>query len=143
MGRFGRLETMDWGRRSWMWFWSDCVVVRFGLDIDFWLVFLHPVIVMLTKLAFCSNRRKVRSRSSILYRHKEFTFNLDLSRYLVLWVSPIVRYPVFITQNMGCSKRHTKSHTLCRRCGNRAFHRQHKSAWRLYRHQRLCLFYRY
>ncbi|KAJ3964945.1 hypothetical protein EV361DRAFT_940815 [Lentinula raphanica] len=24
-------------------------------------------------------------------------------------------------------KRHTKSHTLCRRCGNRAFHRQHKS----------------
>ena len=27
------------------------------------------------------------------------------------------------------SKRHTKSHTLCRRCGNRAFHRQHKSAY--------------
>ena len=25
------------------------------------------------------------------------------------------------------SKRHTKTHTLCRRCGNRAFHRQHKS----------------
>ncbi|KAJ3717576.1 ribosomal protein L37e-domain-containing protein [Lentinula guzmanii] len=25
------------------------------------------------------------------------------------------------------SKRHTKSHTLCRRCGNRAFHRQHKT----------------
>ncbi|KAL6306224.1 ribosomal protein L37e-domain-containing protein, partial [Sparassis latifolia] len=24
------------------------------------------------------------------------------------------------------SKRHTKSHTLCRRCGNRAFHKQHK-----------------
>ncbi|KAJ7219997.1 ribosomal protein L37e-domain-containing protein, partial [Mycena pura] len=24
-------------------------------------------------------------------------------------------------------KRHTKSHTLCRRCGNRAFHRQHKT----------------
>jgi large subunit ribosomal protein L37e len=24
-------------------------------------------------------------------------------------------------------KRHTKSHTLCRRCGRRAFHRQHKS----------------
>ncbi|KAI0272390.1 ribosomal protein L37e-domain-containing protein [Gloeopeniophorella convolvens] len=23
-------------------------------------------------------------------------------------------------------KRHTKSHTLCRRCGHRAFHRQHK-----------------
>ncbi|KAL1945022.1 hypothetical protein VTO73DRAFT_2642 [Trametes versicolor] len=23
-------------------------------------------------------------------------------------------------------KRHTKSHTLCRRCGNRAFHKQHK-----------------
>ncbi|KAI5124235.1 hypothetical protein M0805_005084 [Coniferiporia weirii] len=31
---------------------------------------------------------------------------------------------------MGTSsfgKRHTKSHTLCRRCGNRAFHRQHKT----------------
>ncbi|SRR5258708_30045524 len=27
------------------------------------------------------------------------------------------------------SKRHTKSHTLCRRCGNRAFHRQHKSTY--------------
>ena len=26
------------------------------------------------------------------------------------------------------SKRHTKSHTLCRRCGNRAFHKQHKGA---------------
>ena len=25
------------------------------------------------------------------------------------------------------SKRHTKTHTLCRRCGNRALHRQHKS----------------
>ncbi|KAI0946968.1 hypothetical protein AcV7_009536 [Taiwanofungus camphoratus] len=25
-------------------------------------------------------------------------------------------------------KRHTKSHTLCRRCGNRAFHKQHKGA---------------
>ncbi|KZP11097.1 hypothetical protein FIBSPDRAFT_871853 [Athelia psychrophila] len=24
-------------------------------------------------------------------------------------------------------KRHTKSHTLCRRCGTRSFHRQHKS----------------
>ncbi|KAF8606021.1 hypothetical protein BDV93DRAFT_34460 [Ceratobasidium sp. AG-I] len=24
-------------------------------------------------------------------------------------------------------KRHTKTHTLCRRCGNRAFHRQHKT----------------
>ncbi|KAH8111088.1 ribosomal protein L37e-domain-containing protein, partial [Phellopilus nigrolimitatus] len=24
-------------------------------------------------------------------------------------------------------KRHTKSHTLCRRCGNRAFHKQHKT----------------
>ncbi|KAF9785149.1 ribosomal protein L37e-domain-containing protein [Thelephora terrestris] len=24
-------------------------------------------------------------------------------------------------------KRHTKSHTVCRRCGNRAFHRQHKT----------------
>ncbi|KAF8479610.1 ribosomal protein L37e-domain-containing protein [Russula ochroleuca] len=24
------------------------------------------------------------------------------------------------------SKRHTKSHTLCRRCGNRSFHKQHK-----------------
>ncbi|KAF4610952.1 hypothetical protein D9613_006561 [Agrocybe pediades] len=24
-------------------------------------------------------------------------------------------------------RRHTKSHTLCRRCGNRAFHRQHKT----------------
>ncbi|KIM32904.1 hypothetical protein M408DRAFT_61984, partial [Serendipita vermifera MAFF 305830] len=24
-------------------------------------------------------------------------------------------------------KRHSKSHTLCRRCGHRAFHRQHKS----------------
>ncbi|CAL1715423.1 unnamed protein product [Somion occarium] len=23
-------------------------------------------------------------------------------------------------------KRHTKSHTLCRRCGNRSFHKQHK-----------------
>lgn len=32
--------------------------------------------------------------------------------------------PPFPTTN---SKRHTKSHTLCRRCGNRAFHRQHKS----------------
>ncbi|KAF8142140.1 ribosomal protein L37e-domain-containing protein [Boletus edulis] len=29
-------------------------------------------------------------------------------RYIVLW-------------------RHTKTHTLCRRCGNRAFHRQHKT----------------
>ena len=27
---------------------------------------------------------------------------------------------------MPYSKRHTKSHTLCRRCGNRAFHKQHK-----------------
>ena len=27
------------------------------------------------------------------------------------------------------SKRHTKSHTLCRRCGNRSFHKQHKSAF--------------
>ncbi|THH32017.1 hypothetical protein EUX98_g2137 [Antrodiella citrinella] len=26
-------------------------------------------------------------------------------------------------------KRHTKSHTLCRRCGNRAFHKQHKGAF--------------
>ncbi|EJD48272.1 60S ribosomal protein L37 [Auricularia subglabra TFB-10046 SS5] len=24
-------------------------------------------------------------------------------------------------------KRHTKTHTLCRRCGARAFHRQHKT----------------
>ncbi|SGZ21243.1 BQ5605_C021g09346 [Microbotryum silenes-dioicae] len=24
-------------------------------------------------------------------------------------------------------KRHTKTHTLCRRCGRRAFHKQHKS----------------
>ncbi|KIL62612.1 hypothetical protein M378DRAFT_128629 [Amanita muscaria Koide BX008] len=24
-------------------------------------------------------------------------------------------------------KRHTKSHTLCKRCGHRAFHRQHKT----------------
>ncbi|KAF8269688.1 ribosomal protein L37e-domain-containing protein [Lactarius quietus] len=28
---------------------------------------------------------------------------------------------------MHPSKRHTKSHTLCRRCGNRSFHKQHKS----------------
>lgn len=27
------------------------------------------------------------------------------------------------------SKRHTKSHTLCRRCGNRAFHKQHKGVY--------------
>lgn len=27
------------------------------------------------------------------------------------------------------SKRHTKSHTLCRRCGNRAFHKQHKGVF--------------
>ncbi|KAJ9112146.1 hypothetical protein QFC20_002327 [Naganishia adeliensis] len=26
-------------------------------------------------------------------------------------------------------KRHTKTHTLCRRCGNRSFHRQHKSQY--------------
>jgi large subunit ribosomal protein L37e len=31
--------------------------------------------------------------------------------------------------NSPYSKRHTKSHTLCRRCGNRAFHRQHKSVF--------------
>jgi large subunit ribosomal protein L37e len=27
------------------------------------------------------------------------------------------------------SKRHTKSHTLCRRCGNRSFHKQHKGTF--------------
>ncbi|KAI6126126.1 ribosomal protein L37e-domain-containing protein [Pisolithus croceorrhizus] len=25
------------------------------------------------------------------------------------------------------NQRHTKTHTLCRRCGNRAFHKQHKT----------------
>jgi large subunit ribosomal protein L37e len=48
-------------------------------------------------------------------------------RYLLLRVS--IEY----TANLGrCSqrfrKRRTKSHTLCRRCGSRSFHRQHKGA---------------
>ncbi|PIL24902.1 hypothetical protein GSI_12789 [Ganoderma sinense ZZ0214-1] len=39
-------------------------------------------------------------------------------------VSLLACCPTKGTTSFG--KRHTKSHTLCRRCGNRAFHKQHK-----------------
>jgi large subunit ribosomal protein L37e len=35
------------------------------------------------------------------------------------------------TGTASFGKRHCKTHTLCRRCNSRAFHRQHKSAPRL------------
>jgi hypothetical protein len=54
-----------------------------------------------------------------------------LIRYLLLRVrlpSPLyVSRPIQIADGPR-SKRHVKTHTLCRRCGNRAFHKQHKSA---------------
>lgn len=55
-----------------------------------------------------------------------------LIRYLVLWVRSAFPSIWSVSHAVGfvsCSKRHTKSHTLCRRCGCRAFHRQHKSAF--------------
>ena len=54
-----------------------------------------------------------------------------LHRYFVLWVRLSIYGLHLSPEPVSCnSKRHTKSHTLCRRCGNRAFHRQHKSACR-------------
>ncbi|KAG6374631.1 hypothetical protein JVT61DRAFT_3995 [Boletus reticuloceps] len=58
-------------------------------------------------------------------------------RYIVLWVR-LCRSRRFWNDRSSSlalstlaydldSKRHTKTHTLCRRCGNRAFHRQHKT----------------
>lgn len=48
-------------------------------------------------------------------------------RYLLLRVclSSVLSY---FPPNCSSSKRHTKSHTLCRRCGSRSFHRQHKGS---------------
>lgn len=55
-------------------------------------------------------------------------------------------YPVFVravwnaegmyTDMARSGKRHSKSHTLCRRCGNRSFHLQHKSTSCSLRHDR-------
>jgi len=48
-------------------------------------------------------------------------------RNIVIWVRSPCSLHTFTSPLLPHSKRHTKSHTLCRRCGNRAFHRQHKS----------------
>ncbi len=42
---------------------------------------------------------------------------------------PSIEHPVLFTLYSG--KRHSKSHTLCRRCGNRSFHIQKKSTFPL------------
>lgn len=54
------------------------------------------------------------------------TFLLDLHRYILLRVRSFALCPVDTLLIPHASKRHTKSHTLCRRCGNRSFHKQHK-----------------
>jgi large subunit ribosomal protein L37e len=55
----------------------------------------------------------------------------DLHRYILLRVRSIAMCPVpsIALLMLHVSKRHTKSHTLCRRCGNRSFHKQHKGAF--------------
>jgi large subunit ribosomal protein L37e len=47
-------------------------------------------------------------------------------------VSPSLRCIRFWIAERVYSKRRTKSHTLCRRCGSRSFHRQHKGAPLIY-----------
>ena len=60
-----------------------------------------------------------------------------LVRVRLFSLCPILRP---LTTYYLCSKRHTKSHTLCRRCGNRSFHKQHKGVYcfPLSARQKLC-----
>ena len=108
---------------------------------------------MLTTLSFLY-RQKVRSNDVLCYRARAADEGLDpacllfyaliraVIRYFVLWVrfafarlltwrsSRVLLHPLthpHASVPTLDSKRHTKTHTLCRRCGNRAFHRQHKS----------------
>lgn len=66
------------------------------------------VYLMLTIIA--SDRRKVWSLS-----------------YDVGTMFDLISFVLTILGTSSFGKRHTKTHTLCRRCGNRAFHRQHKT----------------
>lgn len=52
-------------------------------------------------------------------------------RYHLLRVrnGPLALVAVVDIRFLHSSKRHSKSHTLCRRCGNRSFHKQHKGAF--------------
>lgn len=73
-------------------------------------VFSHKPLILLTVSASCDNRRV----EGTTHRHHPPTQvpqeNDDMTKG---------------TSSFG--KRHTKTHTLCRRCGNRAFHKQHKT----------------
>ena len=106
------------------------------------------------KLTVCFTlffRRKVCSSSGI-DRVVALIFSIlhHLQRYFVFRVRSYFHYllchALISTKTLfWYSKRHTKSHTLCRRCGNRSFHRQHKSTFPTsamlvgYRFSFLCL----
>ncbi|KAG1450481.1 hypothetical protein G6F55_009662 [Rhizopus delemar] len=98
-----------------------------------WLSAIHQVNTML----FTDDKRMVLKGSmSMAYNYLGFAMGMMASSYLLsnqVYTS-IYQYSIPFTLASALTKgtssfgkRHTKSHTLCRRCGNRAFHKQKKT----------------